>query len=94
MPFSRGFQEARAKADKSSAFIMSCLSCEHYFQAAGDEKEVCQNNAVTKYDMVIGNGRVYCIYWKRAVDTPKDKKETDASSRLKVRLRSHGFYKK
>lgn len=48
----------------NSRFTMSCFNCDWYYQSDNDNKEVCQNPHVLKYDMVVTAERVYCLQWK------------------------------
>ena len=38
----RGFKDFKNKA-KGNSYVMSCLNCEHFYQAVGDEEELGQN---------------------------------------------------
>lgn len=60
----RGFSEVREKVNKSNKFIRSCYNCEFYYQAPGDKDECCQNQNVTKYDLVVTENNICCSYWK------------------------------
>lgn len=71
--FNRGFSEVRQRVEKGSKYTMSCYNCEHYYQAVGDQTEVCQNTEVLKYDMVVTETSIYCTKWqlaKRVSNTP------------------------
>jgi len=62
--FSKGYTEVRRRVEKGSRFTMSCYNCDYYYQAVGDQEEVCQNPDVLKYDMVITETSIYCNKWK------------------------------
>lgn len=62
--FTRGYSPVRNRVGKGSRFTMSCYNCEHYYQASGDNTEVCQNPSVLKYDMVITENNIYCNKWE------------------------------
>lgn len=61
--FSRGYNAVRVKVKKNSRFTMSCYNCDFFYQAEGDDHEMCQNPDVLKYDMVITENGVYCNRW-------------------------------
>jgi hypothetical protein len=62
--FNRGYNEVQKKLQKGSKYTMSCYNCDYFYQASGDKEEVCQNNDVLKYDMVLTNNNIYCSKWK------------------------------
>lgn len=62
--FTRGYGGVRQKIGKGSRFTMSCYNCDHFYQAVGDDEEVCQNPDVLKYDMVITETSIYCNRWE------------------------------
>lgn len=62
--FTRGYKECREKLSKNSTFSRSCFNCEHYYQASGDKEEVCQNESVLSYDMVVTDNQIYCVKWQ------------------------------
>lgn len=62
--FSRGYQESRARLEKNSFYTRSCFNCAYYYQASGDKEEVCQNEDVLQYDMVVTNNNVCCLKWQ------------------------------
>lgn len=64
MKFKRGYSEVRKKMKSGSKYVVSCNNCKHFSQEEGDDEELCQNNAVTEYDMVVDGNRVYCILWE------------------------------
>lgn len=61
--FNRGFNEVRKKTEKGSKYIKSCYNCEHYYQAMGDDTELCQNPNVLEFDMVNTETSIYCHHW-------------------------------
>lgn len=64
MKFERGYKPVRDKISKGSKYTMSCYNCEYFYQSFGDKEEVCQNQNVLKYDMVVTQNNIYCNYWK------------------------------
>ena len=62
--FTRGYKECRERLSKNSQFSRSCFNCKPYFQASGDKEEVCQNESVLSYDMVIVENQIYCVKWQ------------------------------
>lgn len=64
MKLTRGYAKVMNKVDKSPRYTKSCLNCEYYYKASGDREEVCQNDAVLEYDMVVEENRIYCLQWE------------------------------
>lgn len=64
MKFNRGFKPVRERVKKGSKYTMSCYNCEYFYQDAGDTQEMCQNQNVLKYDMVVTSSNIYCNRWK------------------------------
>ena len=62
--FTKGYSDVRQRVEKGSRFTMSCYNCDYYYQASGDNEEVCQNPDVLKYDMVVTDTSIYCNRWK------------------------------
>lgn len=62
--FSRGYQVSREKLAKNPYFSRSCFNCAYYYQASGDKEEVCQNQEVLQFDMVVTDNNVYCVKWQ------------------------------
>lgn len=62
--FTRGYQESRERLNKNPYYTRSCFNCAYYFQASGDKEEVCQNDDVLQYDMVVTENNIYCLKWK------------------------------
>jgi hypothetical protein len=62
--FDRGYSTLRKRMEKNSKYTMSCFNCDWYYQAVGDTEEVCQNEQVLKYDMVVTDTSIYCSQWK------------------------------
>lgn len=69
--FSRGYNESRERMARYPKYSMSCFNCEYYYQTRRDKEEVCQNNSVLEYDMVVEGNNIYCLNWK-----PSKPKET------------------
>lgn len=64
LKFTRGYNESRERITKNSFYSRSCFNCAFYFQTPGDKEEVCQNNEVIEYDMVVDGNNIYCLKWK------------------------------
>lgn len=62
--FSRGYGECRERLASNPHFTRSCFNCFYYYQASGDKEEVCQNDKVLEYDMVVQENSIFCTYWK------------------------------
>ena len=62
--FTRGYRESRERLLKNPYYSRSCFNCAYYFQASGDKEEVCQNQEVLQYDMVVTDNNVYCVKWR------------------------------
>ena len=76
--FTRGYQESREKLLKNPRYTQSCFNCGYYYNAVGDKEEVCQNEDVVEYDMVVTETSVSCIKW-----IPPFKKSTEQQSMFK-----------
>ena len=61
--FTRGYEESRQKLNNNPRYTRSCYNCVYYYQASGDKSEMCQNEDVLSYDMVIEPNNVYCLKW-------------------------------
>lgn len=64
MKFERGYDPVKEKMKSGSKYVVSCTNCRYYYQASVDREEVCQNNAVLEYDMVVDENRIYCLLWQ------------------------------
>ena len=73
MKFTKGYSAFREKG-KFNKYTMSCDNCDYFYQADGDEEELCQNSNVLAYDLVQTSHSVYCLYWKPV--KPKHNNET------------------
>ncbi len=62
--FTRGYGECRKRLANNSRFTRSCFNCAYYYQAVGDKEEVCQNETVLQYDMVLEGNNIYCLKWQ------------------------------
>ena len=69
--FSRGYQESRERLSKNSYYSRSCFNCAKYFQASGDKEEVCQDQTVLEYDMVVTENSISCMKWVQS-SAPSD----------------------
>lgn len=81
--FTRGYKESRDRLSKNSHYTRSCFNCAYYYQASGDKEEVCQNQDVLQYDMVVTDNNVYCLKW-----LPISKSTTEQQSLFKKSGRS------
>lgn len=73
--FTRGYDECRERLLNNSFYTRSCFNCAYFYQASGDKEELCQNEDVLQYDMVIdNNNNVYCLKWEPS-NTPKSEKQ-------------------
>lgn len=63
--FSRGYKECRERLSNNSYYSKSCFNCEFYYQSSGDKEEVCQNDDVLEYDMIVEGNNVYCLKWQQ-----------------------------
>ena len=79
--FSRGYQVSRERLAKNPYYTRSCFNCQYFYQASGDREEVCQNESVLEYDMVVSENNVYCVKWTPCTtnDTSMFKKKTGRS---------------
>lgn len=64
--FTRGYEESRDRLSNNSYYSRSCFNCAYYYQEHGDKEEMCQNDRVLEYDMVVENNTVYCLHWKQS----------------------------
>lgn len=71
--FSRGFGEVRKRVSKRSVYTMSCYNCDYFYRDEGDTEELCQNPDVTRYDMVVTEGNIYCSKWSMVKREPSVK---------------------
>ena len=73
--FTRGYDECRERLLNNSFYTRSCFNCAYFYQASGDKEELCQNEDVLQYDMVIdNNNNVYCLKWEPS-NTSKSEKQ-------------------
>lgn len=64
--FTRGYKESRERLSKNPYYTRSCFNCVYYYQASGDKEEMCQNQDVLQYDMIVDGNNVYCLKWKQS----------------------------
>lgn len=63
--FRTGYGLVRKKMNKFSKELMSCQTCNYFYQESDDNPvEVCHNSNVTEFDMVNAENRVYCSLWQ------------------------------
>jgi hypothetical protein len=60
----KGFEAVREKIKDNTKYTRNCLNCRFYYKDVGDDEELCQNDDVLSYDIVVEEGRVYCYHWK------------------------------
>ena len=70
--FTRGYKESRERLSKNPYYSRSCFNCAFYYQASGDKEEVCQNNGVLEYDMIVDGNNVYCLKWEQCSKSNKE----------------------
>ena len=63
-PYVRGYSPVRRILERGSKFTRSCYNCDYYYQAPGDDEEVCQNEEVLRYDMIVTEAGVCCGQWR------------------------------
>lgn len=86
MRFTKGYEETRSKMKKYPKFFMSCFNCDYYYKGVRDQDELCQNNNVLSYDMVVREGTIFCSHWK-GIEKKKEKPEVfQKPKKLKGRL--------
>lgn len=62
--FTRGYKESRERLSKNSFYSRSCFNCVYYYQSSGDKEEICQNQEVLEYDMIVDGNNIYCLKWQ------------------------------
>lgn len=73
LKFTRGYNESRQRMESNSRFTRSCFNCAYYYQMHGDKSEVCQNNSVLEYDMIVEGNNIYCLKWEQATPSVTNK---------------------
>lgn len=88
--FTRGYSELTNTLKKKSRYIRHCNNCHFFYSelAIGDE-EVCQNDFVLPYDIVVDGTTIFCHYWKPCEEPKqaKEEKEDDYLARFKRGLK-------
>ena len=74
LKLSRGYSEVRKRVSKGSDFVKSCYNCQFFYKGKGDTEELCQNEKVLRYDIVVTDTSIYCPYWEMYHRTPSIKK--------------------
>lgn len=82
--FTRGYKESRDRLSNNPYYTRSCFNCAYYYQASGDKEEVCQNDNVLKYDMVVNGNNVYCLKWKQSTINQTEQKAVFRRGRPKL----------
>lgn len=82
--FTRGYKESRDKLSNNSYYSRSCFNCAYYYQASGDKEEMCQNDEVLKYDMVVNGNNIYCLKWKQSTINQTEQKAVFRRGRSKL----------
>lgn len=62
--FERGYHVAREKVEQGSKYIRSCFNCAFCGQENGRGEDVCLNDDVTEYDVIVEGSLVYCTQWQ------------------------------
>lgn len=70
--FTRGYDESRKRMQKNSYYSRSCFNCAYFYHMHGDSGEVCQNNEVLEYDMIVDGNNIYCLKWKPSSSIKND----------------------
>lgn len=81
-----GYDIIRLKARQCNPYLMSCFNCNYFYQAVGDEEELCQNPDVLEYDMINTSNTIYCLQWKPVLG---NKKESRVGFKNGVSLSGH-----
>ena len=76
-PYVRGYAPVRRILERGSRYARSCYNCDFFSQAPGDDEEVCQNENVLKWDMIVTESCIYCNQWRLSA------RRTDAKSLFK-----------
>lgn len=82
--FTRGYKESRDKLSNNPYYSRSCFNCAYYYQASGDKEEMCQNDEVLKYDMVVNGNNIYCLKWKQSTINQTEQKAVFRRGRSKL----------
>lgn len=78
-PYVRGYAPIRRILERGTKYTRSCFNCDYFYQAPGDDNEVCQNVEVLRYDMVVTENSIYCSHWQLC------SRRTDAKSLFRNR---------
>lgn len=62
--FQKGYGFVRKKMNEFHRGLMSCQTCNYFYQGDNDEYEVCHNSNVTEWDMVNAETRTFCSLWQ------------------------------
>ena len=72
---SRGYEAVREKEKGYPKAYMNCLACNHYYSVKPEGEEVCNNNGVSEFDLVLKDTTIFCLYWE--VVSSQEKKKYD-----------------
>ena len=61
--FNKGYAPVEEKIIKSPRFYTSCYNCYYFYMGKYDEEEVCHNDEVLEFDMVITASNICCSKW-------------------------------
>lgn len=61
--FTRGYKEVRGRMKNAGKFMRSCFNCMFYGREEGSKGEVCLNDDVTEYDLIVEGNMVSCTQW-------------------------------
>lgn len=59
-----GFDEVRERVNAGSRYLRSCFNCRYCYEADGEDEELCHNDNVLEFDIVVEENRIYCHLWK------------------------------
>lgn len=62
--FEKGYRVAKEVAQNSPKYFRTCFNCQYFFKTDKDSEEVCQNDKVLRYDMIMTDTAIYCNRWK------------------------------
>lgn len=87
--FTRGYSELTNTLKKKAKWIRHCNNCHFFYKDKGDTEELCQNESVLPYDVVIEGTTIFCHYWRPCEEIKKTKEveQNDYLARFKKGLK-------
>lgn len=89
--FQQGYKTVRKKMNEYHRGLMSCQTCNFFYQGENDDCEVCHNCFVTKWDIVDIEFGTTCSLWKPvngkneiALKNVKNKISKELESNLRI----------